>query len=85
MTPELQIDELAQAIATRLQPAVPFDRVLWTAAEAAAYLRVATRTVAERYAARPDFPTAIRLPTEGRRGLLRWRATEIVKWAERRQ
>lgn len=64
---------------------VPLDKQLWTPADIGAYLGVSRRTVAERYAARPDFPRAIRLPSEGQRGLLRWRAKDVMTWVERRQ
>lgn len=64
---------------------IPPDRQLWSADDAAAYLGVSKRTVAERYAVRPDFPRPIRLPSTGTRGLLRWKAAEVMKWAELRQ
>lgn len=64
---------------------VPPDRQLWSADDAAAYLGVSKRTVAERYAVRPDFPRPIRLPSTGTRGLLRWKAAEVMKWAEARR
>lgn len=64
---------------------VPPDRQLWSAEDAAAYLGVSKRTVAERYAPRPDFPRPIRLPSTGGRGLLRWKAAEVMRWAELRQ
>ncbi|MCG7865447.1 MAG: helix-turn-helix domain-containing protein [Candidatus Thiodiazotropha taylori] len=59
---------------------VPPEKDLWGPDEVANYLKVNRRTVAERYAARPDFPkVAKRLP--GERGQLRWRAKDIMKWA----
>ena len=79
-----QIETLAQAIAARLQPPVPLDRALWTAADCAAYLRVTARTVAERYAARPDFPKALKLPGS-KAGHMRWMAKDVMRWAEGRK
>lgn len=49
---------------------------LWTANDAAAYLRCAPRTVVEEYRYRPGFPPPIR---PGRR--LLWPANEIREWA----
>jgi hypothetical protein len=40
--------------------------------------------VLERLAVRTDWPKAIRL-TDGPKGGARWRAREIIAWAQRRQ
>jgi predicted DNA-binding transcriptional regulator AlpA len=58
---------------------------LWTPADVAAYLGVSKRTVAERYAARPDFPSAIRLPSDSGHGLMRWKAGDVMRWVERQK
>jgi len=73
------IERLAEEIARRLHQ-VPVAVDLWGVAEVARYLKVSERQVRERYAIRPDFPPAIRL---GGRGPLRWRAIEVIRWAER--
>lgn len=81
----MDIEEFARAIAEHIRPVVPIDRALWSAADAAQYLGVTPRTVSERYAALPDFPKAIRLPSTGSRGLARWKAGEVIRWAEGRR
>jgi hypothetical protein len=60
------------------------DAALWDADDVAAYLRVERRYVLERLAVRADWPKAIRL-TDGPKGGARWRAREIIAWAQRRQ
>lgn len=77
------IETLAQRIDQVLRRGyVPPERQLWSAQDIAAYLGVSPRTVAERYAPLPDFPTPIRLPSTGAVGLKRWKAAEVMKWAE---
>ena len=66
------------------QPLMPTHQQLWSPAQVATYLGVSKRTVAERYAARPDFPQAIRLPSKSGRGLLRWKAADVMRWADKR-
>jgi hypothetical protein len=60
------------------------DAALWDADDVAAYLRVERRYVLERLAPRTDWPKAIRL-TDGPKGGARWRAREVVAWAQKRQ
>lgn len=82
----VSIDLLAAAIAGHLTPAIPLEIDLWSGTEIAAYLKVGARQVLERYAPLPDFPKAIRLPTsEGGKGQPRWKASEVIAWAERYQ
>jgi predicted DNA-binding transcriptional regulator AlpA len=79
------IDTLTQRLDHVLRRGyVPPERQLWSAQDIAAYLGVSPRTVAERYAPRPDFPAPIRLPSTGQAGLKRWKAAEVMTWAERR-
>lgn len=75
-----KLDKLIEILS---RPALPADKMLWDAAAVGAYLGVSARQVAERYALRPGFPATIRLPSESGRGLLRWRAAEVIAWAER--
>ncbi|MES9841248.1 MAG: helix-turn-helix domain-containing protein [Candidatus Thiodiazotropha endolucinida] len=74
-----------QQIISALRTHIPVEVDMWGPDEIASYLKVSRRTVAERYAARPDFPKCHRLPTEkdGGRGMLRWKASEIIEWAEK--
>ncbi|MEW5710019.1 MAG: hypothetical protein AB1830_14110 [Pseudomonadota bacterium] len=78
------IERLAEAIAQRVSPPIPLQVDLWSAEEIAAYLKVGRRQVLERYAPLPGFPRAIRLPAPGGgQGHPRWRAAEVIAWAER--
>lgn len=74
------LEHMTDAIIKALRTQVPIEVDLWGPDEIAAYLKVSRRTVAERYAARPDFPKCYRLP--GEKGQLRWKAKEIMAWAE---
>jgi predicted DNA-binding transcriptional regulator AlpA len=52
--------------------------VRWLDAEGVgALLSISPRTVLERYAPRPDFPRPMR------EGHPRWKASEVLEWAER--
>jgi len=82
----IDIDQLAAAIASHTARRIPLAVDLWSYAEIAAYLKVGVQQVADRYADLPDFPRAIRLPSQGRgRGHPRYKATEVIKWAEKFQ
>lgn len=77
-----KLDKLIEVLS---RPAIPADKVLWDAATAGAYLGVSARQVSERYALMTGFPDTIRLPSESGRGQLRWKAAEIMAWAERQR
>lgn len=53
---------------------------LWDADDIAVYLKVASRTVAEKYARQKGFPTPIRIG-----GQSRWKPEEIMEWAEKQR
>lgn len=77
------IERLAAEIAGRIAPPVPINIDLWDAERIAAYLKVSARQVSERYACRPDFPRPICLPTStGAHQIRRWKAPEVIAWAE---
>lgn len=81
-----EADEIAAKVVQMMQPKIPLNVDLWDAATVAAYLKVSRRTVAERYATMDGFPAAIRLPSPtGIRPHLRWKAVEIIEWAEARR
>lgn len=77
------IDKIDALIAVLKRPAIPAERILWDAEQAAAYLGVTARHFAERIACKPDFPKAIRLAEI--KGGLRWKAEEVMDWAESRR
>ena len=80
---ELLIQQLAVAIANRIQPAVPFEYELWTTKEIGNYLKVAPDNVVSSFACMPDFPRRIQLPiASGGKSHPRWKAIEVVNWVE---
>ncbi|MDI3260276.1 MAG: hypothetical protein QJR02_11330 [Sinobacteraceae bacterium] len=82
----LPLDRLAQEIAARLPRTVSPEIELWDASMVATYLGVTPARVREHYSTLPGFPVAIRLPATGSKpGHPRWKAAEIIDWAERRR
>ncbi len=82
---ELQmIEKIAAAFAKHVNPSFPLHIELWDIATIAAYLKRNETVVRERIATKPDFPAAIRLPSEtGRRGHALYKAKEIIQWTEK--
>jgi len=78
----MEIDALADVI-RNMTPTVPLNRALWSASDIGKFLGVSAYTVSYRYANKPGFPEAIRLPSKRGRGRLRWQAKEIMDWAKR--
>lgn len=78
------IEKLAAALEQRLRPAIPLSIDLWDISHIAAFVKRNESVVRERIACKPDFPAAIRLPTEsGKRGHPLYKATEVIKWVEK--
>ena len=74
---------LLQDIVTLLKQtqATPWKQLLWSAEDIARHLGVSPRTVAERYAPRPDFPVPTLIGKS-----YRWYAHEVCDWvAEQRR
>lgn len=67
------------------RPQIPADRALWDADEVAAYLKISPRTWAEKFALRRDAPEAILLSKESAKSAKRWKAAEVMAWAERQR
>lgn len=65
--------------------AIPFDKLLWDDTACAEYLVMSVSHFSQRVAALPDFPRPIDVSTTGRRRSARWKAQEVVRWAEHRQ
>jgi len=80
------IDQLATAIAQHMPTPIPLSVDLWGAKEIAAYIKLSERVVIERVVTVSGFPQAIRLPTQrGTKGHPRWKASEVIAWAEKHQ
>lgn len=78
------IEQLAAALEKQISRRIPMNVDLWGYAEIAAFLKVSTKHVSDRYASREDFPKAIRLPSGGRgRAHPRYKAREVVAWVDR--
>jgi hypothetical protein len=78
------IDKMASAFAKHIKPEIPLHIELWDIATIASYLKRNEHVVRERIACKPDFPAAIRLPSEkGRRGHPLYKAKEVILWAEK--
>lgn len=77
---------IARAVAANMPPQIPIDVALWSVADCAAYLRISESSFYQRVACMPGFPQAIRIPRlDGSRGHPRWKAREVIEWAEGHQ
>lgn len=86
MTEDINIGLLADQLAQRMQPSVPFELELWDLDKVAKYLHRNREVVRESMASLPGFPRAIRLPTKGagvRRSHALYYAKEVVEWAQK--
>ena len=62
---------------------LPIETQLWTTQDIGSYLKIDPNKVVQRYASLPDFPKRIEIPTaEGRITHPRWKAVEVIRWAE---
>lgn len=75
------IEELIEAL--RSARPISLDVALWDARQAGEYLAISARHFQEQVACRPDFPAAIVLPSAGTKPRRRWKAKEVIAWAER--
>ncbi|SDO94691.1 hypothetical protein SAMN04488595_103177 [Ralstonia sp. 25mfcol4.1] len=82
------IKRIALAVADHVRPALPVSVALWDVDRIAEFLVRSPKVVRERIVTLPDFPKAIRIPSVQSGGgapakaLPRWRASEVVAWAE---
>ena len=75
------IEQMAEAIARHTVRRIPLAVDLWGYAEIASYLKCAVPQVRDKLAVLPDFPRAIRLPTDGPRGgHPRYKAVDVIAW-----
>lgn len=80
------VDRLDKILEALQLAAMPLDKRLWTAAQAATYLQVSEHHLVTRYIHREEFPRPIWLPSTTPGGkspkTRRWVASEIVEWAQ---
>lgn len=80
---EINYNELADAIAKRMQQLPPPGEVLWSAEQCAEYLRVSQPHFMNRMAKGVTFPKPIKLPSEtGKRAHSRWYMSEVTAWVK---
>lgn len=86
MTQQIDLHQLAAAIAEHIDPPVPFDKQLWNAKQCAKYMNKSYSRFMQNYAPHPTFPRRINLPIKsgGSSGPL-WRAKEVVDWVMKYQ
>lgn len=87
---ELILEQLVRALTQLKSPGIPIEFDLWDADIISAYLKVSRRQVLEHYAVQPKFPQPINLPSgrpsgKTRKRHPRWKALEIITWAEKLQ
>lgn len=82
MSPGELLEKLSSALAKHLKPAIPVEIDLWDVSMIAAYLKRDPAVVRERITCLPDFPKAIRLPSQRGRAHPLYKATEVIQWAE---
>jgi len=80
-------EQLKELIEQLLNPSIPVEVDLWSSKEIAAYLKQKPRTVAEVTCRIPGFPQTIYLPSATGKGRAhpRWKAREVIQWAEKYQ
>lgn len=74
---------LADLLGKQFKPAIPLTVDLWDVSTIAQFLKRSDSQVRERVTCLPDFPKAIRLPSQNGRGHPLYKATEVIAWAER--
>ena len=76
------VEKLANALAKQLRPAIPLSIDLWDVATVAQFLKRDPDVTRERITCLPDFPKAIRLPSNKGRAHPLYKAAEVVAWAQ---
>jgi hypothetical protein len=87
MSEEDLIERIVHELDKRVRPTVPIEHALWSTKEIGEYLQRPAQVVRERIVCLPGFPTAIRLPLGDGKGTAhpRWKAVEVIEWAESHQ
>jgi hypothetical protein len=76
------LEKLANAINRLTKPTIPLSIDLWDVSTIAQFLKRSDSQVRERVTCLPDFPKAIRLPSQNGRGHPLYKATEVIAWVE---
>lgn len=77
---DIDYEKLADAVAQKLRLLPPVDKVIWTAKQCADYLGMSQRHFVDRVSKSYNFPSPIKLPSEGGKGHAVWYAAEIQDW-----
>lgn len=86
MNEQTVIEQIAAAVVSHLPPQTPIDKQLWDLESIGRHLRRKSETVRTGVVCKPDFPKAIRLPSDvGRKSQPLWKAIEVIEWAEKYQ
>lgn len=72
------------AAALREVHLIPENKRLWTKAHIASYVNK-SESVVDRMTILPDFPGAIRIPTQSGKMHPQWKAIEVISWVEKHQ
>ncbi len=75
--------EILAAILQKLsEKSIPIDVDLWDTEHIASYLKYSYSTVRDKILPLPSFPKPICIRTVNGKGLPRYKAREVVRWAE---
>ena len=78
--------EILAAILQKLsEKSIPIEFDLWDTEHIAAYLKYSYSTVRDKILPLPSFPRPICIRTANGSGLPRYKAREVIKWAENLQ
>ena len=75
-----EMENFASIVAEKINKQVPFEKVIFSAQEAADYLDVSKTYLCQKLQHRVGFPRPIRF--EEKRGKPKWFAADLAKWAE---
>jgi predicted DNA-binding transcriptional regulator AlpA len=78
--------EIIKHLAAAIRDAnmIPENKRLWTKAHIATYVNK-SEDVVDRMTTLPDFPAAIRIPTERGKMHPQWKSVEVIAWVEKHQ
>ena len=78
---EINVEQLAGFLADKMPPSVPVDVAFWGKKEIGGCLGLGTTSI-DSLVKRPDFPASYRFPTKGNGSQPRWKAKDVLAWAE---